>query len=1195
MVHNTTALNWRISGYKIYHLNATKNTRGLTAIIKNNIPHTVLNPPDTGYRNETQHIQITVNKTTLHIFNVYKNHHGPAFKLLPLLQHCEHNKVVITGDFNAHSTEWGSNKNSKEGTHISNTLLNSGQATILNNGSFTTRWETAIDLTIVSNDIAAQSNWETIPSLFIDHIAHLTTIFFENNQDDTPTNNNWFNINKADWSEFKNELDKQLINSTQLNDVNLEHERICNIIITAANKTIPKSNRHFKQQSKWYHNDEVREANHKLNTLTKTYRKHPYEHTLREVRKQRNKVRQVAKEAQNTAWQEWIDTLDHTTKLKDMWGKIKAVAGKVKSRPNYADPDNEAKTLIKEYIQRSSDSNLTPDIVTARDKHSTARMNRYTKATKETDELNDQKFTFDELQRVIKKLKKSAPGTDNISNTMLKHVSKLTIKTLLDLFNNIWQNRHMVENWLLSDLVPIPKPGQPGKTRPIALLLCTAKLNERLVTNRLKHTLAPALDKHLFGYIKHKSTHDAIGSLLDITTSHPKRSIICFVDFEKAFETANRLAILDTLAEYKVKGNTVSFIANYLENRQARVKIGDIKSEYNTFQNGTPQGSVLSPTIFNVLVNKVVTNIAKYSDSTVLSYADDLAIITTGGCADAKMKMALNELDSITKKLGLKVNKIKTEIMDLTGADTQFNIGETTLNKVTAYTYLGITIDRKHTFRPHIDKLIDRLKKRLNVMRALSGILKGPRAKTLKLFYTAVIQSTIDYSSTYTILASNTQKDRIQKIQNQALRLILGAPNWAKIYNMQREVNITCVTYRAKENCTILAAKILQNPDHILHDKLKTKLANFVHSDTSWLNRIANIFCLEMESEIDIAPEQYQEYHPTYNPLPLIVKTDIIGAKSKHTIAELKHITQTHINQACTNTQNTGPPLVYYTDGSIQEDGTAGSAMHCPSLNINERIRVSDHPSTTQTELIAIALALTHALEHLKHRVTDVIIISDSMAAIDEINNTDPTINRSIIYEIHKAIFQIKTKARIVLMWIPSHIDIKGNDKADHNAKLACNIPYIGVTLTPTLTQIKQIVKRNSRKRYFNCIAIEDRLSPSFKWYKNATIKPFDMKINMSRHAQTQIFRARLHYKIITQEGITCRYCQAEHIVPTIHTLAECPASNTLRDKMLQHLKPEETSLIPEALTHAILKNQEKRKFAELQTMLTKFPIQYKN
>ena len=557
------------------------------------------------------------------------------------------------------------------------------------------------------------------------------------------------------------------------------------------------------------------------------------------------------------------------------------------------------------------------------------------------------------------------------------------------------------------------------------------------------------------------------------------------------------------------------------------------------------------------------------------------------------MIMALNELDSITKKLGLKINKTKTEIMDFTNSNTEFSIGETTLNKVKSYTYLGITIDRKHTFIPHIDKLIDRLKKRLNVMRALSGILTGPRAKTLKLFYTAVIQSTIDYSSTYLILASDRQKERIQKIQNQALRIILGAPNWAKIYNMQREVDIPCVAYRAKENCTILAAKILQNPDHILHDKLRTKLGRFVNSDTSWLNKIAHTYRIETDSEIDIIPERYQNYHPTYDPLPLIVKTDIKGAKSKHTTAELKHITQTHINQVCIDTQNTGPPLVYYTDGSIQENGTAGSAMHCPSLNINEHIRVSNHPSTTQTELIAIALALVHAIEQIKHRTTDVIIITDSMSAIDEINNIDPTINRNIIYEIHNATNYLKNKARIVLMWIPSHIGITGNDLADHHAKLACNIPHIGLTLRPTLTQIKQNVRKTSKKNYFNCIAIEDMASPSFKWYKNVTTKPFDMKIKMSRHTQTQIFRARLHYKLIAQGGITCNYCQAEYIMPTIHTLAECPASSTLRDKMLQHLKPEEISLRPEALTHAILRNQEKRQFAELQIMLTKFPIQY--
>ena len=85
------------------------------------------------------------------------------------------------------------------------------------------------------------------------------------------------------------------------------------------------------------------------------------------------------------------------------------------------------------------------------------------------------------------------------------------------------------------------------------------------------------------------------------------RCIAVFVDLTKAFELANKNTILHTLTKLGVKGNLLAWIQNYLSDRKGYITMEGHSSDTHSFDNGTPQGSILSPFLFNILMHALLS------------------------------------------------------------------------------------------------------------------------------------------------------------------------------------------------------------------------------------------------------------------------------------------------------------------------------------------------------------------------------------------------------------------------------------------------------------------------------------------------------------------------------------------------------------------------------------------------------------
>ena len=145
---------------------------------------------------------------------------------------------------------------------------------------------------------------------------------------------------------------------------------------------------------------------------------------------------------------------------------------------------------------------------------------------------------------------------------------------------------------------------------------------------------------------------------------------------------------------------------------------------------GVPQGGVLSPTLFRVYVNDIIAELPRKIHSAL--HADDMVIwcseeyITT---ANYRMQQALEVLESWTKKWSVKVNSTKTTytVFSLSPQEQKvaLRLGNQTLNAEDNPMYLGVTFDKRLTWKQNTQRTESRAKVRLALMKKLASTTWG--------------------------------------------------------------------------------------------------------------------------------------------------------------------------------------------------------------------------------------------------------------------------------------------------------------------------------------------------------------------------------------------------------------------------------------------------------------------------------------
>ena len=206
------------------------------------------------------------------------------------------------------------------------------------------------------------------------------------------------------------------------------------------------------------------------------------------------------------------------------------------------------------------------------------------------------------------------------------------------------------------------------------------------------------------GFRKGRSTIDHIIRLQDTINKYNNNkgyTVGVFIDFSNAFDMVWQKGLLIKMKKLGLTGNVFSFVNNFLTDRTLQVRVGADLSNIQLLENGTAQGSVISPLLFLIMIN----DLPKCLDGVESSlFADDSALFKSGRDLDSILKAMqknLNKIAAWCDLWGFKINIEKTAAVLFTHRidkiETPLSISRRPISVEKTAKFLGVIFDSKLT------------------------------------------------------------------------------------------------------------------------------------------------------------------------------------------------------------------------------------------------------------------------------------------------------------------------------------------------------------------------------------------------------------------------------------------------------------------------------------------------------------------
>jgi len=415
-----------------------------------------------------------------------------------------------------------------------------------------------------------------------------------------------------------------------------------------------------------------------------------------------------------------------------------------------------------------------------------------------------------EIYKVLMSIKSKGAGPDDIPGFIYRKFAFLIITPLSFIINKSIQLCKFPLKWKRANVIPLPK--DKTSFRPISLLPFPSKVLEKVF---LKFFLIPQsteyFNRNQFAFIpsKYLGTSNALTLFrlhtLNCITSSASYIRCIAIDFLKAFDKVSHDTILHTANHnFNLPQSTCSWISSFLSNRAQRVHLSDtLSSEWKVCSSGVPQGSILGPFLFSMVVNSF--NVVSERSKAIL-YADDLTIVhhVPQNLPDHSQE-ELNHLHSWALQNKLFINSKKSSVMNINPHNYSIPdifINNSILSQSSSLKLLGIyfTNDFKSTF--HHNYVI---KKCSQSMAAISLLYKsGFRGEILWRFYLALVFTHISYCWPAICDISSFHLQKLSSFEKRASKLA------------NRSYNPTQLTNRLDNQCIKLMKKIRNDIAHPL-------------------------------------------------------------------------------------------------------------------------------------------------------------------------------------------------------------------------------------------------------------------------------------------------------------------------------------------------------------------------------------------
>lgn len=688
--------------------------------------------------------------------------------------------ILIAGDFNAKSLQWGEKDNDRRGDMLTDwiasrdlSVANQGRTPSLQrkNGC---SWP---DITICTAELANKiHNWAVMEEeeSGSDHLYIKFEINLENTILIQEPRAGWY-IKENKILSFVEEI-KKLTEECDDDQLKLPCT-IEKILVKACDHIFAKKSTTFRKNRKpaYWWNDEIASARvdclkaRRLRTKTNKTINTSEEikaHNDLQYKNKKKKLKNLILEAKKENWKKMLLELDN-----DIWGLgyrliVKRVAYR---RPQIKLSVNEMEEAKKLFPQH--------------------KLNIWTKEPVVKDVTP---FSKEELQYALNKLKtKKAPGPDLIAPEIIKIFGSNFEDLILGLVNYQLLECEFPCRWKTAQLVLIEKEAkenQPTRSfRPICLLNSMGKLYEQMILQRLMSEIekGEGLSEMQFGFRPKLSTLNALSEIMQqkqiaAQGKWPNRSLCLLVtlDIRNAFNSTPWNGIISELTRRKISTYLINLIKSYLSDRTIQVN----KEETLEMSCGVPQGSILGPTLWNLYYDGIF-NLTMPEGVTIIGYADDIAVTIIDKSPEkllTKTNYSIDKISKWIKKKGLSLAPEKTEALILEGRinfrDITINIEGHKVQSQDQIKYLGVMLGRNGKWNKHVEYTCRKAESKVKLLAKLMPNVGGPKSSKRRISCSA-IHSVILYAAPIwaDVINKSYLIKKLTKIQRKlALRIASG-------------------------------------------------------------------------------------------------------------------------------------------------------------------------------------------------------------------------------------------------------------------------------------------------------------------------------------------------------------------------------------------------------------------------------------
>ena len=385
----------------------------------------------------------------------------------------------------------------------------------------------------------------------------------------------------------------------------------------------------------------------------------------------------------------------------------------------------------------------------------------------------------DVYEKLIHLKADKAPGPDGLVPRFLIEAASSVCIPLWLIFRKSLQDSVLPKLWKCSNLTPIFKKGDkscPVNYRPVSLTSQVCKILESIV----KDNIIARLDRFdLIRASQHGFTsgRSCLTSLFEVfefvlhSVDNGHAVDVIYLDFQKTFDKVPHQRLLRKLISHGIMGDVVSWIDSWLRDRQQRVVLNGIESEWCDVYSGVPQVSVLGPALFIIYINdfdnSILSNLSKFADDAKLYRS------VTSDYERGLLQADLDKLSVWSEEWQMLFNVEKCKVMHFARSNEKaaYKMGDSTLQVVNSEKDLGVMVQDDLKVSMQCAEVVKRANRILGMIKRTFE----SRSKDIILrLYKCLVRPHLDYCAQAWRPHLQKDIDILEKVQRRAIPMIEG-------------------------------------------------------------------------------------------------------------------------------------------------------------------------------------------------------------------------------------------------------------------------------------------------------------------------------------------------------------------------------------------------------------------------------------